>query len=354
MIWIIHFLIVTLLLLLAIYVERDFLFIFTSFVYTVFIFGQRWMTGTDFPYYFKYYLIRFQVREPLYRMFQNFLSDNQLYFGILIFLCFLISTFNNYRFIIKINKNTLLMLYLYLISEIFFAQQSQIRQFVAISFFINAYFYAFEKKHGKSIINVLLGMGFHTSIIFLIPFLFVNIKVNKIKAMYVTGVALVLPLFDITTLLKLPFFSRYSHYIDSVFDVNLSIYHILKYYTLLVIVFLFIWNLEQYKNETKDQMILNGLLIYILLYGLSFQFALMIRIGSYFKIFEIIFLMYFYREVSFISKSYSKLAILSLFALTYVGLMITDPYEISKYSFQSIRILEQRDTEELWEEFNSR
>src|SRR5699024_4525006 len=114
-----------------------------------------------------------------------------------------------------------LMVYLYVFSEIFFAQMSQIRQFAAISFFINAFYYTYKEKYGKSFINFILGVGFHTSIVFLLPFLFIKVNITRIKALYLLLASAVLPLFDVTLLLKLPFFERYSHYLNSIYNVEL-------------------------------------------------------------------------------------------------------------------------------------
>lgn len=353
MIWIFHFTIVNLILLISKLIKNDKFFIDLSFVYALFIFGQRWMTGTDFPNYLKYTLLDFQVREPLYKFLQNFIVNNNLYFGILIFIIFGITIFNNYRFMIKIDRNAVLMIYIYLISEIFFAQLSQIRQFIAISFFINAYFNAFDKRYGRSAINVLLGAGFHTSILFLVPFLFIRLDISRIKAIYFLIVSAVLPLFDVTLLLRLPFFSRYSHYIESRYNVNLSIFHYMKFYALLVIVFVFIWNLREYRKKPIDQMILNGILFNMLFYGLSFQFAPMIRINSFFKVFEFIFLVYYMNEVENFSKIIKKAVVIALFFVTYLGSMVTDPYDITPYQFRHLQVREEKSTQQLWREINN-
>lgn len=350
MIWIFHFIVVTLLLLIAIKIKKEDFFIKTSFLYGLFVFGQRWMTGTDFKNYLRYYLTDFQVPEPLYRGLQNFLASNNLYFGLLIFIVFAITTFNNYRFILRIDRNVMLMLYLYLLSEIYFAQMSQIRQFVAISFFINAYFNVYEKKWGKSLVNVVLGLSFHTSIVFLVPFLFIQFNVTRVKALYVLLLAAVLPLLDITRILELPVFSRYSHYIESRYNVNLSSFHLLKFYALLFIIFIFIWNIKKYSDKSVEQMILNGVLLSLIFYSLSFQFAPMIRINSYLKIFEFVFIGYYIKDVKNYSKIIVKLAAIGFFMIVYLGLIATDPYLTARYKFRHIRIYDERSNTELYEE----
>lgn len=350
MIWIIHFVIITFLLFLAMKTKNDTVFIVPSFMYALFVFGQRWMTGTDFPNYVRYYLTDYRVREPIYRTIQVFLSENNLYFGLLIFIVFLITLFNNYRFIIKFDKHIIFVLYFYLLSENFFAQLSQIRQFAAISFFINAYFYAFEKKKYKSLLNLLLGAGFHSSILFLTPILFIRLNIDRIKALYLLLVAAILPLLDVTLILKLPFFMRYSHYLESVFNVKLSMFHYLKFYLLILIVFIYLWNLTKYRSNKRDQLVLNGILLNMLMYGMSFQFALMIRISFYFKIFEVLFLIYFMNDIKNYSKIITKTVVTAFLAVIYLGFSVTDPYNITNYQFRALRIRDEKNIEELYEE----
>lgn len=347
MIWIFHFLSVSLLLLISRKIENDDFFIKSSFIYAVFIFGQRWMTGTDFPNYLRYYLTGFQVREPLYRGLQNFLATNNLYFGLLIFFTALISIYNNFRFIKKVDKYVVYIIFFYLLSEIFFTQLSQIRQFIAISFFINSYYHSFHDEKWRSFLNLLLGLGFHTSILFMLPFLFIKLNITRIKAMYILLVATITPLIDIKLILKIPIFSRYSRYLDSIFNVNLSIFHLFKFYALLTGVALFFWSLKKYQDKRMDQMILNGILINMLLYGLSFQFAPLLRVAFYFKIFEIVFLVYYIKNIRYHSMLFLKTVIISFFLLVYTGLFITDPFEITRYEFRPLRITETKTDQEL-------
>lgn len=352
MIWIFHFVMISLLLIISKIIKKDEFFINSSFIYSLYIFGQRWMTGTDFPNYLEYTLLDFQVREPIYKMLQNFIVNNNLYFGILIFVIFAITLFNNFRFIVKIDRNVILIIYVYLLSEIFFAQLSQIRQFIAISFFINAYFNAYENKYGKSILNVLLGTGFHTSILFLVPLLFIKINVTRIKALYLLLVSAVLPLIDITLILRIPFFSRYSHYLESVYNVNLSVFHLMKFYALLLIVFIYICNLKKYRETSIDQMLLNGIVFNMLIYGLSFQFAPMIRINAFFKFFEFSFLIYYLKEIDNFSRIIKNTVVASFFLVNYLGVIYTDPYHITDYQIRHLRLREDKTVQQLWQEIN--
>lgn len=353
MIWIFHFIVVTLLLLITIKIKKEAFFIKASFLYAIFIFGQRWMTGTDFPYYLRYTLVNFHVKEPIYDMLQRIIMNYDLYFGLLVFLVFTLILFNYYRFIIKVDRHVILMLYLFLFAEIFFAQMSQLRQFVAISFFLNSYYYAFHKNNIKSAINILLAVGFHTSALFMVPFLFIRLKLNRIKVLYLLLLSSILPLIDVSIILNIPIFSRYSHYLGSAFDTKLSIFHYFKFYALLGVVFLFAWYIKKYKDKPMDQMILNGLVFNMLLYSISFQFGLIIRFSFYLKIFEVIFLVYFLKELQEFSLKILKPVIVTFFLGIYAGLALTDPYNITRYEFRRLRFYEDKTEKQLYYEIDT-
>lgn len=353
MIWLFHFIVITSLALITIKTKKEAFFIKASFLYAVFIFGQRWMTGTDFPYYLRYTLIDFHVQEPIYDMLQRIIMSYDLYFGLLVFFIFTLILFNYYRFIIKIDRHVVLMLYLFLFAEIFFAQMSQLRQFVAISFFLNGYYYSFQKNYIKSTINILLAIGFHTSVFFMIPFLFIRLNLNRIKVLYFLLLSSILPLIDISMILHIPIFSRYSHYLGTVFDTKLSIFHYFKFYALLVVVFLFAWYIKEYKTKPIDQMILNGLVFNMLLYSLSFQFGLIIRFSFYLKVFEVIFLVYFLKELREFSLKILKPLIVTFFLGIYAGVAITDPYNITRYEFRRLRLHEEKTEKELHYEIDT-
>lgn len=353
MIWVVHFGIVTFLFILTNVFKRDKFFVVSSFIYSLFVFGQRWMTGTDFPNYLRYYLVDFQVREPSYYLLQRFLDVNNYYFGILIFVIFLITLYNNYRFIIKINKNVIIMLYLFLLSEIFFVQLSQIRQFIAVSFFINSFYHMYYNEKFKSVINFILALSFHSSVLFLLPFMFFRIRLDRIKILYLSILSGILPFLDVSLILNLPVFSRYSHYLDSVFNVDLSIFHYLRFYGLLFLVIFIIWYAEDFKYSKKEQLILNGLVFNLLLYGASFQFALFLRVSFYFKIFEIVFLTFYFKQVMYYSKQLVVIVIMLFYVGVYGGIVVTDPYDVTRYELRLLRLYDNRNRSELYQEIGN-
>lgn len=352
MIYLLHFFILVLLCLLSIWKKNSRIFISGSFFIMLFIYGQRWMVGTDYPNYVHYYLTDFQVREWGYRTLQNVFAHSQLSFVLLAFILLAITLYLNYHFLNNIQKNNILLIFLYLISEMFFAQMSQIRQYVAIAFFINSMFYSYKNEYLKSSLLFFLGLSFHISILIVLPFLIIKPKLNKQLALFVLCVAGILPFIDVALLLKLDIFSAYSHYLDGIYDVGLSAFHYLKFSILLLLGFVYVCDKNINKSREKDQLIVNGFLLNMLLYGLSIQFAPILRISAYFKIFEIAFLTYFISELKSFSKTYVKSFIIIFFASIFLGTAITDPYNLSHFQFRPLIIKENRSYSELYNEMS--
>lgn len=322
------------------------LFISSSFIYSLFIYGQRWMTGTDFPNYLKYYVLDFTRNEWGYFTLQSFVRDNNLYFGIIIFAIFLLTQINFYRFFMKFRYDTML-IFIFLISELFFAQMSQIRQYVAISFFINSFYYTYENKKLKSVINLFLAYSFHTSALFFVPFLLIKLPFNQKKLGLILSSFFILPFIDVRLVLKLPFFSRYSHYVGSYFDVPLSMNHAIKYYTVLAIIVLFTFWAYQFKMNSYNRMIYNGIFYYMLIYGFSFHFAPLFRVATFLQVFEIVFLVTFAYNLRNVPEYISKKVVAFLFIGIFSLSALVDAYNVADYDFRLMRLHDNRTHDEL-------
>lgn len=322
------------------------IFITTSFIYSVFVFGQRWMTGTDFPNYLRYYVQDFTRSEWGYFSLQSFVRDNNLYFGIIIFIIFLLTQINFYRFFIKFKYDAMI-IFIFLISEIFFAQMSQIRQYVAVSFFINSYYHSNKNEKIKSFINLFMAYSFHTSALFFVPFLFVRLPFDQKKLGLILTTFFVLPLIDVHIIFKLPFFSRYSHYVGGYFDVPLSFNHAIKYYTVLFLIILLSKWAYRFKTDRHYTMIYNGIFYYMLIYGLSFHFAPLFRVAIFFQVFEIVFLVTFANNLKNIPEYISK----KIIALLFIGIFslsaLVDSYTVANFDFRILRLYDNRSHEEL-------
>ncbi len=347
MIWLLHFMVIHILLYFSIKKRNEKILMNGSFLYSVIIFGQRWMTGEDFPGYLLYYLLGFSGKELGYFGIQNMFRSMNLYFGLFIFLIYTVTIFNNFKFIKRINKNTIFMIYLYMFVESYFMQMSQIRQFIAISFFIHSYYFAFYKRYYKCIINLIIAYSFHFSVAFIAPILLVRMKLSKKTMFYFVLLCCVLPIINVKMLLNLGFASLYSHYIGSVYDTGLSFFHYIRYYTIIAIILMLIYNININNSVMIDRMILNGLLFYLIFYGLSFQFAPMMRVSYYLKIFEFIFIGYYIREIKNFSPKLIKGTIITLFLFFYLSIAIIDPYNISRYEFRPLKLYENRSDSEL-------
>ncbi|WP_214787686.1 EpsG family protein [Exiguobacterium sp. s21] len=333
MIWFLHFIVVFLLYLIF---SKSNKFPFLSFLYVLMIFGQRWMTGEDFPNYVSYYLWRFET-EYAFTAIQNFLANNDLYFGILILFSVAVTNYNFYRVSISIFKEKAnLILLIYLMSEIFFMQMSQIRQFIAISFFITASYHFIRKENFKVVLNIFIGYLFHSSILIVVPFLlFLKFNFHKNKYVLILLLFILLPLVSIESLVS---YSSYSTYLGTQFDTELSLFHYLKYYVLLTLVFLAIYRSTHQENKKNEyyMYIVNGLIVYLFLYGISFQFALAIRISFYFKFFEYLFLGFFI--VNYMRINLMKTLFIGYLIGIYISVAVVDPFTISNYQFKIMRI----------------
>lgn len=353
MIWFIHISVILFLFFLSSFFRKRKIFIYGSFIFVMFVYGQRWLSGTDFPGYLRYYVTSFtRWNEFLFFSIQESFSSLNLYFGLFLALILFIIMLNFYTFFIKFKKFTVLMIFLFLFSEIFFAQLSQIRQFTAISFFILSYYYAYEKKYYKTILNLLLACGFHFSAIFVSVFLFIRIKVNKFLALVLLGLAAILPFVNIQIIFRLPLLSYYSGYLDSKYNVNLSVFHYLKFYVLLIIIIFYILYMDKIKDSNLEQLIMNGIILNMIIYAISFQFAPIIRVSSYFKVFEIVFLVYFFDRLKYTSKALIGSIVTSFILGVFGGIVVTDPYDLNMYEFAHMRIFENRSEQFLRDEMD--
>lgn len=352
MIWVIHFSMINIILFFSKIFKNDKIFIIGSFSYSVIVFGQRWMTGVDFPGYLLYYLIDFNGVEPSYYFLQNILATNNIYFGILIFITFFLTLINFYRLISKFESKKILMIYLYCFLEIYFIQMSQIRQGISISFFINAFFYMYNNKKYKAIINALAALSFHISTFLVIPFLFIKPKLSRKTSFYICLIFIVLPFIDITFIIEFFRIGFYSNYIDSVYDVSLGVSHYFRYYLSLFGTLLYIYNFKNIEKDNFFYCTVNGQLLYLLFYALSFKYAPIFRISNYFKIFELVFFVYNAKKINRISKRTLTLSMIGIVFLLYSSISLLDPYDISRYEFRALRIRETKSVNELFSEIN--
>lgn len=332
----IYFFIITLIFLISKYSKKDLTLLYI--VVSSYVFGQRWGSGTDFPGYYNYYLTNFK-REYLYTYLQEFIIKKDLNFGIIIFITYLITIILFVNFFKKITKNYNEITYLFLLSEIHFAMQSQIRNWLAIGFFINGYYYLkIENRKKLSFLLILLGLGFHKSIIFILAILLVKISFQnflKIRKMLL-AIILILVFVDIKIILKLfPNFHYYG-YIMSKFGESLSIVSKLKFISLYFIYILYItYEKKDIEKTREDKFIEMGAYIYLILSSISLNMGMFIRISYYFKVFE---LLYIFNILQYTKLRKLKIIPTTYFVLYLLGCLFTGSFGYKKYQFKPLKL----------------
>lgn len=318
--------------------SKNFSYIYALF--SIFIFGQRWGSGTDFHGYLGYYLSNYQ-REYLYTYLQELVIKYDLYFGLLIFITYSITIILFIYFINKITKNSNDIVYIFFLSEIHFALTSQIRNWVAVSIYLCAYYlYKLRTKKVLSMCLLLLGYGFHKSIFYVIPLILFKIKLTnklKISVLFISGI---LSVIDFKVILKFFINFHYINYLNSEYNQSLSWINKIKF---LILLFLYIvyFVLEKRKKEKneEDKFIEEGAYIYLITYAISLNMGMFLRISHYFKVFE---LLYLFNIVDYTRVKRLKI-IPSIYIFVYLmGSLMFNAYGYKRYEFKKIRIY--RDT----------
>lgn len=319
-------------------------------LYFIFIFGQRWAAGIDFYGYLKYYIIGFKT-EIGYRIIQNYLSENNIYFGILIFFIYLFTTLISIWFLRKFFKSNYI-IYIFFLSEYHIMSINALRNYIAINFFlISIYNLFFYKRKIKCILYLVIGSLFHKVILIIIPFLIFfndNVEIRKRINTLFKILLFILPILPFYQILKLigPYIPRYASYIGSVYDIPLSLLNIFRYYGILVFYTYF------YDEKIKERnfiFINRGMLIFIFLMGLATNFALIHRIAYFFKIFEVLYFSYFFIKNK---HYYKKNLILGFFILNYLVLSYKDMGVLKYYELKILHLKNYKTFEEYREEVN--
>lgn len=306
------------------------------FIYFVFIFGQRWSAGVDFYGYLKYYISGFQT-EVGYRLIQNYLYNNNIYFGVLIFGIYLFTTSVSLWFLLKfVNSNY--SIYIFFLSEYHIMSINPLRSYIAINIFlIGLYTIFYQGKRLKSFFILIFASLFHKTSIILFPILIFFRKLIKIEKKFryiIGGILLILPFFPTYSLLKLlkDYIPKYGNYIGSIYDMPLSFLNILRYY--IVLFFLGIYS-KLIKKRNKDYwFIYGGLILYIFLMGISISFAPLHRIAYYFKIFEVLYFAYSYE---YLKNKYNKNLIIVFFIFNYIAIGYKDMGALRYYELKILR-----------------
>lgn len=344
-IYVLHFFSVSALYVICL-IFKKFSFKFALFGYSLVVFGQRWGVGVDFTGYL-YYFFSKRKTEVIYYFFQNLFMDNKLSFSLFIFFITFVQIYIFLKFIRNVLKNNKkiinIVLYLYSINIIYFIQFSQLRQFLAINFLLLSYYYFyFDKTRMKIIIFFIIAFFCHYSIIIGILFYITKKKFFLKLRDYLIGIIFFIPFINFEEILfflgkNLPIINNYiNSYFNGYFDQQSSRLH---YIFFLVFYILFCWmyffRIKKKNINLLDNFLINGTVFYLLFCSLSTRNTLFIRIGYFFKSFELIFPMYFFYKFKFLKN---------IFIIGYIFIFIVlankDTFGIKNYEFHKITIRE--------------
>lgn len=351
MIWLFHFISISALALMSRSLSSPKFFLSGVFLYSIFVFGQRWMTGEDFPGYLLYYLYQFGGSEGGFSIFfwvQNLFAQSGIYFGWFILLVYTITLNNTIHVIKSVGKNQVIILFLFVFFEMYFIQMSQIRQQLAISFFIIGYLHSFQKEYGRASLYYLIASSIHISALLAIPLTFIRYKqFSRGLGLLIFFASLVLPLVQVQVFIPNFLLGSYVDYLGGQYDQPLNLLHLIRYYAIVLFVLFLIMRSNLKTSNQAERMMITGFVIYVVAYGLSFQFAPFLRVSYFFKIFEVICLGYF---ITRSNESLRDLVQVAMYALTigiYTSVAVLDPYNISRYQFRLLQLQEDRSVQEL-------
>lgn len=313
-------------------------------LYFIFIFGQRWGAGVDFYGYLYGYIYKLPY-ELGYRTIQNFFSNRNINYGILIFIIYLFTTTVSLLFLRKITKSNIA-IFIFFISEYHIMSINPLRNYIGINFFLlGLYYLFFRKKKLMTILCFLFGSLFHASIffaIFFLPFFYINIE-NKRK--FILIFLFLLPIIDLREILKwlsYYFYSKYYiYYFGTVYDKSLSILNILRYY-FFVIIYTIFCNFKIKKGQ-KEFFLEKGLLIFLFLIGISVNFGPFHRIAYYYKIFEIL---YFVKFFNYKKHKLKKYFIVTFFIINYIFIAYKDMGVLFDYKIKILQLKRDKNNKE--------
>lgn len=260
--------------------------------------GLRYGIGTDYFYtyvpYFKFISKgKRYFAEPLF----NFLNiavdkltgDYKLLFFISSFIFFYL-IFITLR---KTSKNITISVLLLFLCQVYFYSMNMVRQSIAISIVLFAYLVINNGEKIKKIIIIIFASLFHSSAIFLLPFLYLSKKqyTNKQKIITVCVCFIINAFFSNFVLGVISKYTNYAWYLNSEYagmDVSL---------TLLITNFMIFLIGVKYSSYEKDNLtfkICNNMNFFGFCLSIFTSIPLISRIVRYFTIFQIILIPYFF------------------------------------------------------------
>lgn len=298
---------------------------------SIFFLGQRWGAGVDFYGYLNYFISKFKV-EFGYTFIQNYLSNNNIYFGLLIFTIYVFITVFSLNIFLKFCNNNI-SIFIFFISEYYIMSINPLRTYLSLIFFLlicNLIIFKNKNVIIKSIFFLICGYSFHKSIIIIMPMLIFIKHIPYKKIVILT--LFILPFINSRLLIS---YSPYgNYYLGSIYDVGASVLNIIKYYSTLVLYFYMKYTQIRSKKEVE-----NLFIIYLFFYGLSINFAPISRLGYFFKLYEVIYFCQIFNLSNYSFKIiFNKTIVILFFIGIYFGAAYRDLAYISFYRFEPLKL----------------
>jgi len=173
---------------------------------------------------------------------------------------------------------------------LYFENFSGVRQFIAISIFFFSIKYIIERNIFKYFFMIFIGVLFHKSILFMIPFYFLlNINYSKIQiitlillSVILNKLDIIMVIFDLTKSLLPDRYLVYANYAvnsEVVFNSGLTFIINLGIFILIVL------NKDKFKT---NEIFLRAYMYYFVIFSIFQKYFVFSRVSWYFEIFSII------------------------------------------------------------------
>ena len=257
------------------------------------VLGLRYGVGIDYFSYENSFQIHYNTftYEPLYSLLMYIIK---IHFNKFHYLTFIMLFLTNLFIYLGLKKRKIEGMYFLLALFIYFSNTAMIfmnlmRQGLAVAIFFYASTYIEEKKFKKYLLFILLGAGFHFSILLLLPLYFIKIRFTERRYLasviicYILVYTRAAPILINYITSKIP---MYSYYYNSGFFENDEI-NILSFGVLLNIFIIFILLLVNRNRNTDYNNDINYYLTGTLFNIMSLSTFMYDRIGIYFFVFGI-------------------------------------------------------------------
>lgn len=247
---------------------------------------------------------------------------------------------------LKINSYLIFFFLFFTVSTFFFNQTNVIRQYTAATILLLFVKYTYEKKYIRMIMSLLCASMFHSSAMLFLPVLLI-VKILKKKLpsfiwiLYLLISVIMIRVNFVSLMISLvPFLSRYSHYLDSVWGTNqISLISIL---TKIIYIPFYLFSLKTLKkmDNKKDVMLFQ---LGFFSYGIKLiclSSSMLNRFAVYFEFFTILPLYYLFYDIydKVIKIKYFNQLFVFIFYCITVGLLCLKTLVIpaAEYDYQSI------------------